>query len=136
MIGLDTNVVIIAINRRIPRLRERLLQAFADGVNIGIPAIVLFEIWYGIRKSARPQQNAANFAAFLGLDMTPWPFEADDAAEAGDIRAALERAGTSIGPYDILIAAQARRRNATLVTANAREFGRVPGLRVEDWAQP
>jgi tRNA(fMet)-specific endonuclease VapC len=136
MIGLDTNVVIIAINRRIPRLRERLLQAFADGVNIGIPAIVLFEIWYGIRKSARPQQNAANFAAFLGLDMTPWPFEADDAAEAGDIRAALERAGTPIGPYDILIAAQARRRNATLVTANAREFGRVPGLRVEDWAQP
>ena len=136
MIGLDTNVVIIAINRRIPRLRERLLQALADGVSIGIPAIVLFEIWYGIRKSARSQQNAANFAAFLALDVTPWPFEADDAVEAGDIRAALERAGTSIGPYDILIAAQARRRNATLVTANAREFGRVPGLRVEDWAQP
>ena len=60
-------------------------------------------------------------------------FDAEDAHEAGDIRALLERAGTPIGPYDILIAAQARRRGATLVTANTREFARVPGLKTEDW---
>ncbi len=66
--------------------------------------------------------------------MTPWPFEPEDAEEAGDIRAELERAGTPIGPYDVLIAAQARRRNALLVTANMGEFTRVPGLRIEDWA--
>jgi tRNA(fMet)-specific endonuclease VapC len=73
-------------------------------------------------------------AAFLALDVTPWPFEPEDAEEAGDIRAELERAGTPIGPYDVLIAAQARRRSALLVTANMGEFTRVPGLRIEDWA--
>jgi tRNA(fMet)-specific endonuclease VapC len=70
----------------------------------------------------------------MTLDVTPWPFEPEDAEEAGDIRAALERSGTPIGPYDTLIAAQARRRGALLVTANRREFARVPGLRSEDWA--
>ena len=58
------------------------------------------------------------------------PFEPEDAEEAGDIRAALERAGTPIGPYDVLIAAQARRLDALLVTANTREFARVPGLKL------
>jgi tRNA(fMet)-specific endonuclease VapC len=97
---------------------------------------VLYEIWYGIRKSMRPQANAAVLATFLALDVTPWPFESEDAEEAGDIRVALERAGTPIGPYDVLIAAQARRRNAVLITANEREFARVPGLKTEDWASP
>jgi tRNA(fMet)-specific endonuclease VapC len=95
---------------------------------------VLYELWYGIKKSEWQHENAAALSAFLSLDVTPWPFEPEDAEEAGDVRAALERAGTPIGPYDILIAAQARRRNATLVTANAREFARVPGLRTQDWA--
>jgi predicted nucleic acid-binding protein len=61
------------------------------------------------------------------------PFDADDAEEAGDIRSALERSGKPIGPYDLLIATQARRRGAILVTANEREFTRVPGLSVENW---
>jgi tRNA(fMet)-specific endonuclease VapC len=134
MICLDTNIVIAAINRRIPKVRERLLNNLARGTIVGIPAIVLFEMWYGIKKSARPLQNAANLSAFLALDITPWPFEEEDAEEAGDIRAALERTGKPIGPYDLLIAAQARRRGATLVTANAREFARVPGLKTQDWA--
>lgn len=134
MICLDTNVVIAAINRRAPHVRERLLQNLADGVIVGVPAIVLFEIWYGIKKSTRPQRSANNLADFSAIDVIPWPFDADDAREAGDIRAALAHAGTPIGPYDILIAAQARRRGATLITANKREFSRVPGLTAEDWA--
>lgn len=101
---------------------------------IGIPTIVLYELWYGIKKSARPQANAAALAAFLALDVTLWPFEPDDAEEAGEIRAELERIGQPIGPYDILIAAQARRRSALLATSNTAEFARVPGLRVADWA--
>jgi tRNA(fMet)-specific endonuclease VapC len=133
MIALDTNVVIAAINRRAPQVRARLLQTLLDGTVVGIPSIVLFEIWYGIKKSARSEENAAKLSAFLALDLTHWPFEPEDAEEAGDIRAALERAGTPIGPYDILIAAQARRRGATIVTANTREFARVPGLKTEDW---
>jgi tRNA(fMet)-specific endonuclease VapC len=134
MIGLDTNIVIAVINNRVPQVRTRLVQTLADGTAVGIPTIVLFELRYGIAKSQRQADNAADLADFLSLDITPWPFDAEDAREAGDIRAALQRAGTPIGPYDILIAAQARRRGATLVTANAREFSRVPGLRTEDWA--
>jgi tRNA(fMet)-specific endonuclease VapC len=134
MICLDTNAVIAAINRRKPELRRRLESAIVAGAPIGIPTIVLFEMRYGIARSARPQENAAILAAFLRLDVSPWPFELEDAEEAGDIRAELERAGTPIGPYDVLIAAQARRRSALLVTANTGEFTRVPGLRIEDWA--
>src|SRR5260370_14207420 len=51
-------------------------------------------------------------------------------------RDGAERAGTPIGPYDVLVAAQARRRDALLVTANEREFARVPRLKFEDWAIP
>ena len=99
-------------------MRRRLESAIAADAPIGIPIIVLFELRHGIARSARPQENAAMLAAFLTLDVSPWPFELEDAEEAGDIRAELERAGTPIGPYDILIAAQARRRSALLVTAN------------------
>lgn len=136
MICLDTNAVIAAINARVPRVRSRLEQALAERVAVGIPIIAWFELRYGVANSARVERNLAALAAFLALDVAIWPFDVEDAAEAGDIRAALERAGTPIGPYDILIAAQARRRNAMLATANEREFARVPGLRVEDWARP
>lgn len=136
MICLDTNAAIAAINRRKPSVRHRLEQALVDRVTVGIPTVVLYEMWYGIRKSVRPQANMEVLANFLALDVTLWPFESKDAEEAGDIRAALERAGTPIGPYDILIAAQARRRSAVLITANQREFARVPGLKTEDWASP
>jgi tRNA(fMet)-specific endonuclease VapC len=86
-------------------------------------------------KHAAPGQSSGA-GHILGLEVTLWPFEPGDAEEAGDIRAALERSGTPTGPYDILIAAQARRRSAVLITANEREFARVPGLKTEDWASP
>ncbi len=89
-------------------------------------------MWYGIAKGERRAHNTA-LDNFLALDVTPWPFELEDAEEAGDVRAALERLGTPIGPYDVLIAAQARRRGAILVTANKNEFARVPGLQTQDW---
>jgi tRNA(fMet)-specific endonuclease VapC len=134
MISLDTNAVIAAINRRLPSVRPRLEAAIVAGEPVGISAIVLFELRYGIIKSARPQENRAILKAFLALDVTPWPFEPEDAEEAGEIRAELERRGTPIGPYDVLIAAQARRRGAVLITANTLEFARVPGLNIENWA--
>lgn len=134
MICLDTNVVIVAINRRLPIVRERLEGALAQGVVVGLTTIVLYELWYGVRKSARPEANASALSAFLTLAVTSWPFEPEDAEEAGEIRAVLERAGTPIGPYDVLIAAQARRRGATVVTANTGEFARVPGLKIENWS--
>lgn len=133
MIALDTNVVIAAINLRPIHIRARLDAEIAAGVTIGIPAIVLFEMHYGSAKSDRRLKAEAALEAFLALDVTPWPFEPEDAAHAGDIRAGLERLGTPIGSYDILIAAQARRRGAALVTANTREFERVPGLALQHW---
>jgi len=71
MICLDTNAVIAAINRREPRVRGRLERALVDGVTVGVPAIVLYEMWYGIKKSARPRADAAVLAAFLTLDVMP-----------------------------------------------------------------
>jgi tRNA(fMet)-specific endonuclease VapC len=73
--------------------------------------------------------------AFLSLGVEVWDFEMADAEHAGEIRAVLERNGTPIGLYDCLIAAQARRRGAVLVTLNKREFSRVPGLVITDWTQ-
>ena len=94
----------------------------------------MFELEYGIARSDRGPQSRVPLDVFLANGFEFAPFDAADAREAGSIRAALERAGRPIGPYDILIAAQARRRRATLVTSNVREFERVPGLLVEDWA--
>jgi len=134
MICLDTNAVIAVISGRIPPVRRRLEKTLADKELVGISSIVLYELWFGARKSARPEANAEILKIFLTIGVEPWPFDLADAEEAGDIRAALERAGTPIGSYDVLIAAQARRRGAILITRNQREFARVPGLRVEDWA--
>jgi tRNA(fMet)-specific endonuclease VapC len=133
MICLDTNIVIAVINQRAAAVRQQLMKTLHEGTIVGIPTVVLYELWYGIKKSARAQANAEALNNFLALDVTPWPFEAEDAEEAGDIRAVLERLGTPIGPYDVLIAAQARRRDAILVTANKSEFSRVPGLQTQDW---
>lgn len=131
---LDTNAAIAAINRRSLPVRDRLVAALAGNDEVGLPTVVLYELRYGIAKSARPRENTAVLDVFVALDLVVWPFEPDDATEAGAIRAELERVGMPIGPYDVLIAAQARRRDAVLVTANTGEFARVPGLRIEDWA--
>jgi len=134
MICLDTNAVIAAVNDPGSRVRARFDEALRSGIPVTVSSIVLFELWYGIAKSRRQQRNTDTLADFLAGPVQILNFDADDAREAGDVRAALAKAGTPIGPYDILIAAQARRHDALLVTANAREFARVPGLTTEDWA--
>ena len=136
MICLDTNAIIASLNDPTSPVRARIDQARNNGIVVTVSAIVLFELWYGAAKSGHRQRNTERLVDFLTGPIQLLNFDAEDAREAGDIRAALSRAGTPIGPYDVLIAAQARRRNATLVTANAREFARVPGLRIEDWALP
>jgi tRNA(fMet)-specific endonuclease VapC len=133
MICLDTNTVIGIVNGRNSSLRHRLGEQMRAGMPVALPAIALFEMRYGFAKSDRRDHNEHLLERFLGLGIDVLPFDAEDAAHAGDIRAVLERRGMPIGPYDCLIAAQARRRGATLVTANGREFERVPGLLVADW---
>jgi len=136
MIHLDTNAVIAVLNNKSPAVRTRIGAAIVAGRPLAMSSIVLFELRYGAAKSARPDRNVQRIADFLVGPIEVLPFESEDADEAGDIRAALERVGTPIGPYDVLVAAQARRRDALLVTANRREFARVPRLRFEDWAIP
>ncbi len=133
MICLDTNIVIGIVNGRNSSLRHRLGEQMRAGVPAALPAIALFEMRYGFAKSDRRDHNEHLLERFLGLGIVILPFDAEDAAHAGDIRADLESKGMPIGHYDYLIAAQARRRGATLVTANSREFARVPGLLVADW---
>ncbi len=133
MICFDTNAVIAVLNSKTTPVRDRLREALTEGSRIHISAIVYSELWYGIFRSARPERNAARIADFMAYGVEILDFDEEDAREAGDIRAFLARAGTPIGPYDVLIAAQARRRDCMLVTADGSEFSRVPGLKIEDW---
>jgi tRNA(fMet)-specific endonuclease VapC len=124
---LDTNAVIEVLRGNasvVARLRER---APAD---VGVSAIVMHELFFGAYRSARV---AANVARVDGLRFEVAAFEREDARAAGAVRAALATAGAGIGPYDVLIAGQALARGVVLVTHNMREFGRVEGLKVEDW---
>lgn len=104
------------------------------GAAVTMPVVALFEMRYGFAKSSRREHSERLLERFLSLGIDVLPFETEDATHAGDIRAQLESAGTPIGHYDYLIAAQARRRGVALVTLNSREFARVPGLIVTDWA--
>ncbi len=134
MVFLDTNVVVDLLNARRPAVRERYDEARRLRMRLALSAIALFELRYGAANSDRMERNMRVLDALLDEGFDVVPFDAADAAEAGAIRAQLRRTGTPIGPYDLLIAGVARRRAATLVTANTREFARVPGLLVMDWA--
>lgn len=127
---LDTNICAYIINRRPAQVRERLAQRSDDGVSIS--SLTVAELRYGADKSSRPAQNHENLEKFF-LPLSICDFGAEAATVYGKIRAQLEQRGTPIGPLDTLIAAHALSLNATLVTNNTREFGRVPGLRLEDW---
>ncbi|WP_158813121.1 type II toxin-antitoxin system VapC family toxin [Methylocapsa sp. S129] len=135
MICLDTNVIIGAINGRNPVIRARLNEYLGSRVRVVMPVIALYEMRYGNAKSDRREASERILDRFLATGVGILPFEEADARHAGDIRAYLERQGEPIGHYDYLIAAQARCRGAPLVTANSREFERVPGLIVADWAR-
>ena len=99
-----------------------------------LSSIVAFELWYGVAKSQRNDSNTQRLETFLGGPLEWALFDEDDARAAGTVRAELETVGRPVGAYDVLLAGQARRRGATLVTSNTKEFARVQGLKWEDWA--
>ena len=135
MIHLDSNIVIALLNRGGERVRARFYSAQAEGTTIAISIVVFHELMFGAAASEQRERNEAKIALLISQDIAILPFEEADARHAADIRAHLRRPGTPIGPYDVLIAAQARRAGATLVTSNGREFERVPELRLADWAK-
>lgn len=118
----------------IPVLRNQAgLGKLPDPALTGISVIVAAELWTGVKKNlATHPQQAKRLEAFLSFFALA-DFTLDAALHYADIRAALETAGTPIGPLDLLIAAQARSLGATLVTANVGEFKRVKGLKVLVW---
>ena len=128
---LDTNACIALLNRSDPGLETRVRRHRT--ADVGLPAPVAYELYYGAFKSRRRDENLARLDS-IGLEIVP--FDASDARSAGAVGASLERSGRPIGPYDILIAGQARARGLVLVTANVREFDRVDGLDCEDWSGP
>ena len=130
---LDTNAVIALLEKEPAIFRKRLRRAVSKGAAVAVSSIVLYELWYGVARSARRRENAERLRVFLSGGIAVSAFSEEDAMTAGDLRASLDAAGTPIGPYDLLIAAQALRIGATLVTANVSEFTRVPGLQWQDW---
>ena len=131
---LDTNACIALINGTEINVRRRFKRAVARESVILLSSIVAFELWYGVAKSQRKDSNTQRLETFLGGPLEWALFDEDDARAAGTVRADLETVGRPVGAYDVLLAGQARRRGATLVTSNTKEFARVHGLKWEDWA--
>lgn len=129
MYALDTNSLSYYLKGK-GRVAGRLLSEPPS--NVGVPSVVLYEVAFGAARVAAPAGLKERLEAFLRA-FRVLPFGEAEARTAAAIRVDLEMAGRPIGPHDLLIAATALEHGATLVTHNTKEFGRVKGLRVEDW---
>lgn len=128
---LDTNVWIATLNNSPTVVAERVLQTPA--ADIALCDVVKAELIYGAFKSDRQSANLARLRA-LFASFSSLPFDEQAAWQCGEIHAALRAAGKPVGAFDMQIAAIAKARGLVLVTANAREFGQIAGLRMEDWS--
>lgn len=129
MYVLDTNTLIYFFKGK-GRVAERLFME--KPANIGIPAVVLYELETGIAKSTSPRKRSGQLKSLL-MATSVLPFNTEEAKASAVIRVRLERRGELIGPHDILIAGTAVANQATLVSHNLSEFNRVDGLNTEDW---
>ena len=127
---LDTNICIHVLKHKPAAARDRFNRHAA---HLCTSSVVIAELLYGAEKSSRPDDNRDSVEAFA-TRLEVIPFDQRAATHYGVIRAALEREGMPIGPYDLMIAAHARSLGLTLVTNNTKEFQRVPGLLLEDWS--
>lgn len=129
---LDTNAVIALVTRRSDALLRR-VEAAEPGT-LAISAVVAHELYFGAYRSQRIAFNLETLR-LLFVDLVILDLDREDARTAGEIRATLARQGTPIGPYDVLVAGQAKARGLILVTNNVSEFQRVDGLKIEDWTR-
>jgi tRNA(fMet)-specific endonuclease VapC len=128
----DTDIASYIMGNKSPALLEKLQTVPTSAVCIS--AITKSEIMYGVEISPKQTKDRAAFEFFL-RHVQVFDYPAEAAADYGKIRATLKARGALIGPNDTLIAAHARCLDLTLVTNNTREFGRVPGLKVENWTE-
>jgi len=133
MYMLDTNICIYLIKNNPPHVRTH-FERLKPG-DILLSSIVLAELMYGISKSQQKKRNLAALEMFL-MPLDVVSFDAQATEQYGDIRANLEQSGQVIGGNDLLIAAHALSLDVTLVSNNLKEFSRVSGLRLENWAEP
>jgi tRNA(fMet)-specific endonuclease VapC len=129
---LDTNTCIFLIRRKHPRLLQRIVSCIPG--DLGVSAITLAELEYGVAKSSQRDRNRNALAEFL-LPFEIALFDEEAARTYGAVRAHLESKGTPIGSLDTLIGAHALSRGITLITNNTREFKRIPRLQVADWSR-
>ncbi len=129
---LDTNICIYIINKKPPAVLKR-VQSKQPG-QIAISTITLAELEYGVARSRYPDRNRIALLEFL-VPFTILDFDQKASMGYGRIRALLDAKGKPVGPMDLLLAAQAKSHNLILVTNNEKEFARVDGLRIENWAR-
>ena len=129
---LDTNICIYGMKNRPPQVEEAIRRGLDRGICIS--AITLAELEHGVQKSQSVAKNTEALLKFLTI-LEVLPFDDRAAVEYGKIQAFLQRNGIPIGTADALIAGHARAEGLILVTNNVREFARVPGLTVENWAE-
>ena len=127
---LDTDICIYAINER----PAEVLRAFREhqAAGLGISAVTAAELHFGVARTGSARNLTALRAFLATLEIAE--LDATAAELSGSLRAWLAKQGTPIGPYDTLIAAHAHALGVTLVSNNTREFERVPGLKLENWA--
>ncbi|MFO7761883.1 MAG: type II toxin-antitoxin system tRNA(fMet)-specific endonuclease VapC [Thermodesulfobacteriota bacterium] len=128
---LDTNIVIYTMKNRPQRVKKHFLQHQG---RMAISAVTLGELVFGAEHSRQVERNLADIEA-MSARLEVLPFDNKAAYLFGQIRAALYSAGRPIGPYDMMIAGQARASGLILVTNNLKEFEQVPGLILEDWTE-
>lgn len=127
---IDTNIAIYTLKNRPARVRAAFKKHSGE---MCLSSISLGELIYGAERSCRVEQNLSiieGLAARLKIES----FDMKAAMHFGQLRAELSKIGNVIGPYDLMIAGHARALGLVLVTNNRREFDRVSGLRVENWA--
>jgi len=129
---LDTNACVDYLTGRYPRVVARIQGSRPE--DLCLTSVVVAELRYGADHSVRRRTNHARIDALLD-EIECLDFDLRAAATYGRVRARLEAVGTPIGPNDMLIAAHALSRGLSVVTDNVGEFGRVKGLKVENWRQ-
>ena len=127
---LDTNICIYIIKKKPEEVIKRFLKMKPD--SIAISSITVSELYYGVAKSSKPNENTIALEQFI-LPLTVINYNKEDSISYGKLRAKLEQKGKLIGAMDMLIAAQVLNRDLILVTNNEREFKKVEGLSVENW---
>ena len=129
---LDTNICIYIIKQKPPDVIERFYQTEIS--QIGISSITLSELFYGVSKSSKPEQNQIALTQFMA-PLYILSYDDEAAQYYGLLRAYLEKQGRPIGSLDMLIAAHALSTNCVLVTNNEKEFSRVPNLKIDNWVK-